>query len=168
MTRYASQARDPAALLKGINEESSLVKYWRLGGVFLAMMAAAHKLRILKTALRLPVCYSTLVMSNLGPLSAIIGDRLPKRDDKYVAGNLTLEGISAAPPRRRHTPLALVIYHYDSRLTFCLGRDPPAISEAATLRFLDLFVEQLRASARVAADSAPGQPGAAPAAAVAG
>ena len=54
----------------------------------------AHRLRLLKPSLRLPVCYSTFVLSNLGRVTAIVGDRLPRDNDKYVAGNLVLEEIT--------------------------------------------------------------------------
>jgi hypothetical protein len=147
LTRRVADTPAPEALLQGIHEEMKLIRYWRIGGWFLGMIGLAHRLRILKPALRLPVCYSTLVFSNLGRVTTIVGDRLPRPNDKYVAGNLVLEEITGAPPTRLRTPLSAAVFYYNQQLTISLRVDENVISRTGGRAWLDLYRQQLLASA---------------------
>lgn len=146
LSRRAKAVKDPRALLRDIHEEMEAVKYWRLTGMFLLAVDILHKIRLLRPLLRMPSCFSTIVVSNLGDISRHAHTPFPTNEGKLVAGNLELQSVAAAPPTRAKTHCALVIARYAGQ--YVIGLQTDHMFEASDAKeFLNLYAAQVSETA---------------------
>lgn len=147
ITRNVEATKDPAALLASIHAETEAIKYWRLGGMFLSGVAAIQKVRLLRPLLRLPTCFSSIVLSNLGDVRHAAGSRLPISNGRIVAGNLIMESFAGAPPPRFKTHAAMVVSRYNGRFSLGLQTDDTLDTSSAE-RLLQVYASQMSESIR--------------------
>ncbi len=146
ITRRVETTRDPARLLASIHEETEAIKYWRMGSMFLAAVAAMQRARVLRGVLRLPTCFSSIVLSNLGDIRHCATARFPKNNGRIIAGNLELQSAAAAPPPRPKTHGAIVVSRYAGQFTLGIQTDD-TIDSASAQQFLQLYASQIAAAA---------------------
>ncbi len=146
LSRLAQTVDDPKSLLGDIHEESEAVKYWRLSGMFLLGVGALHRVRLLRPLLRMPRCFSTIVVSNLGDINRQSPASIPSNQGRLIAGNLELLSVAAAPPTRPKTHCAIVIARYAGQYTLALQTDK-TLDASAAKEFLDLYAAQVTETA---------------------
>ena len=146
LTRRVESTHDPGKLLASIHEETEAIKYWRLGSMFLGAVAAMQRARVLQPVLRLPTCFSSLVLSNLGDVRHSTTAPFPRNGSHIVAGNLELQSVVAAPPPRSKTHGAVVVSRYAGKFSLGIQTDE-TIDSAAAKEFLSLYAAQITASA---------------------
>lgn len=148
LARRASECDRPDELLRGIRNETALIKHERRGTRFVDMVAAALYVRgLLRLALSGKRCLSTAVLSNVGDPSRRFTARFPREKGRVVCGNLVLESFSGVPPLRPKTRATLSIFTYRRQLAISLRCDPYLFRPEDTAEQLSIFVEQLRRSA---------------------
>jgi len=148
LTREASACDRPAELLRGIRNETALIKHERQGTRFVDMVAAALHVRgLLRLALSGRRCLSTAVLSNVGDPSRRFTARFPRENGRVVCGNLVLESFSGVPPLRPKTRATVSIFTYRRQLTISLRCDPYLFRPEDTREQLSIFVERLRRAA---------------------
>ncbi len=137
--------RDLPSLLQSIREKTSAIKNDRLGTKFAdAITLAEYKPYVLSYLLKRNWCMSTATLSNVGDPSKRFTARMPRKDGKIVAGNLTLEHVTGVPPLRRRTHATLAIFSYRRELTISLRCNPHTFSVDDTRKFLSMYESGLR------------------------
>jgi hypothetical protein len=146
LTRAGSDCDRPDELLASVHEETSAIKHWQLGFVFVGGLEFAAGLPGLTSwVLGRPRCFATAVFSNMGRV--LNGLPLPRENHRLVCGDVVLEELLGVPPIRPLTRAALVALTYAGQLTLCARCDPRFFSGASTQRFLDHVVSQILAQA---------------------
>ncbi len=139
-----------ALLLRGIRDETALIKHDRRGTAFMDMVAAATSVRgVLPAVLASKMCLATAVLSNVADPSRRFTATLPRESQRIAAGNLILEELLGVPPLRPKTRASFAVFQYDRRLTLCLRCDPHLYSMSDTRALLQLYVAQLRSTAEL-------------------
>ena len=114
---------------------------------FLAAAAALSRWPwLLRAITRLPVCFSTAVVSTIGDPSRRMKSGVPKRDGLDAPGSLVIRGIRGVPPLRPGTRAAVGATTYAGELTLtCLcsavAGDRP--SRSAAREFLSLVADEI-------------------------
>jgi len=144
LTRRPRDCADPAALLRGIHQETEAIKRWRLGLTFLGGLSLAARV---PGALRLGCsgsrCLATTMLSNLHDPSSYFRVRLPRDGRLLRIADVTLERILAAPLLRPLTRAGMVAVRYAGRLTICARCDPYTFDSEDCRRLLALYVARI-------------------------
>lgn len=113
-------------------------------------LAAADSLSrrpwLLRAITRLPVCFSTAVVSTIGDPSRRMKAGVPKRDGLDAPGDLVIHGFRGVPPLRPGTHAALATTTYAGELTVtCLCSAVPGghASGEAAREFVTLVVDEI-------------------------
>jgi hypothetical protein len=100
---------------------------------------------LLKAVTRLPICLSTVIVSNLGDVSRRMRAGVPKIDGRDAPGGLVIRGFRGVPPLRPLTRASVAVLPYADTTTLCClcsaGPDP----RAAGREFLGLIRRELEA-----------------------
>lgn len=100
---------------------------------------------MLKAVTRLPICLSTVIVSNLGDVSRRMRAGVPKIDGRDAPGGLVIRGFRGVPPLRPRTRASVAVLPYADATTICClcsaGPDPRAAGD----EFLDLIRQELAA-----------------------
>jgi len=144
----ASECEQSAPLLDKVVKATNRIKHERAGSTFLETMLGATSVPGLLSFMT-PTWWSlaTIIFSNVSDPSRRFTSKLPRSGGKVRAGNLLLEDITGIPPYRPGSRATLSIFQYDRRLTVCLRCDPKVFRYRDAEELLDLYVDQLRASA---------------------
>jgi hypothetical protein len=98
---------------------------------------------LLKAVTRLPICLSTVIVSNLGDVSRRMRAGVPKIDGRDAPGGLVIRGFRGVPPLRPRTRASVAVLPYAGTTTICClcsaGPNPPA----AGREFLELIRREL-------------------------
>jgi hypothetical protein len=92
-------------------------------------------------------CVATCVVSNLGKI--FVDTPLPRRGDKLVAGDLTVEAVDTAPPVRGGSGAALTFYTYAGQLSVSLNYDPHCFRRSTAEQLLSHIAAQIERTAGV-------------------
>ena len=148
ITRRPNDCNDPDELLRGIRNETALIKHERRGTRFVDMIAASlYVPRLLPALLSGSYCLATAVLSNVGDPSRRFTARLPRDDGRVVAGNLVMEDIFGVPPLRPKTRATVSVFTYRRGLTISLRCDPYLFRLEDTRELLNLYAERVRRAA---------------------
>jgi hypothetical protein len=144
LTRHASRADDPAALLSEFAGETRHVKRWRLGATLLSVLGVAGAIPGAMRTFLNERCRASTGISNLG----VVFERSPLRglDGFLRAGAARLEHIEFVPPFRPLTRAMLGALTYNGRLVVALNHDPNSLDDADARQLLGIFVERLTGS----------------------
>jgi hypothetical protein len=149
IARQAGECDRPDELLRGIRNETALIKHERRGTRFVDTIAVALYVRgLLPLALSARRCLSTAVLSNVGDPSRRFTARFPREKGRVVCGNLVLESFSGVPPLRPKTRATISIFTYRRQLGISLRCDPYLFRPEDTAEQLSIFVDRLKASGR--------------------
>lgn len=98
---------------------------------------------LLKAVTRLPICLSTVIVSNLGDVSRRMRAGVPKIDGRDAPGGLVIRGFRGVPPLRPRTRASVAVLPYAGTTTICclcsVGPDP----RAAGREFLEFIRREL-------------------------
>lgn len=144
VTRSRNDCRDESALLDGIVQELDFVQEWSLGTMFSAAVGVVDRIPgLLRLITRRKRRFATAVLSNLGEVTRRFTAKLPRENGKVMAGNLELVNITAAPPVRPGTSLAMAVTGCSGKLNFCAQFDTQVISEGEVRTFLESYVQKV-------------------------
>jgi hypothetical protein len=147
LTRTSREIKDSEGLLNSIRTETAEVRSELLTRHYLAGLWLLRKSGLLAFALRLPLCSSTLVLSNLStPTRRFVG-RFAVAKEGLQVGNLVLDRIVAVPYVRPHTHAVFVAIVNRQRLSICARFDRHYLSEAEGQELLQAYVDRLIRSA---------------------
>jgi hypothetical protein len=142
--RAAAALRDPRALVVSITEATRWILDTGAARGFLDALAAVTCIRGgIELVTRLPVCFSTAVVSNVGDASRRMRSGVPRRAGLDAPGDLVIRNVAGVPPLRPGTRLGLGIVRYGAGFTIsCLCSADPD-SRLGARRFLELFAHEL-------------------------
>jgi hypothetical protein len=147
--RAAAALRDPRALVVSIKEATRWILATGAAGAFLDTLGALAGIRGgLALVTRVPVCFSTAVVSNVGDASRRMRSGVPRRGGRDAPGDVVIRAVAGVPPLRPGTRLALGIVRYAGGLTIsclCSAHPDPRLGAR---RFLDLLAAELEALGR--------------------
>jgi hypothetical protein len=152
-TRRGNQCDPPQKLLESISRETELVRKHRLSLYFLGSLASARGFGFLDWVLGRPICFTTVVLTNLGDPSRRFATRFPRARGGLVVGNLVFHAISGGPPLRPLTRGAFSIFNGPRSMSLSLKCDPRWFSQLDSRRLLDEYVAQLHLTAQAAKQS---------------
>jgi hypothetical protein len=150
VTRRADRCDNPDSLLQSIHEETTAIRRGKLSLYFLGSLASLQSAGLLPWLLRREMCFSTVVLTNLGDSTRRFSTRFPRTADGLVVGNLIYEGVDAVPPLRPLTRAAFAIRNNPHTLTISLKTDARLFSSTDTEQLLAQYVEQLLTTAKSA------------------
>ncbi len=137
--------KDPARLLKIIHDDIVIKSQSMLKSTFLDAVDLVRRVpKLLTWITRTIPCFSTGVFSNTGLV--LNTTPLPRKNEKIIAGNVTVQSIEAFPPIRYGTQLAVCVNTYNTRLSVNLTTDPRYFSPGRSRRFLEKMRSQIQMS----------------------
>ena len=118
LDRHPSQLHDPQAVLTSIAEASRWIQYSGAAGMFLVVLGVfLNRTWLLRLITRLPTCFSTAVVSNIGNVQSRMKANVPKTNGCNNPGGLIITNITGVPPVRPGTALSVGITAYCGQLT---------------------------------------------------
>ena len=159
LDRTAAQCTDPKLLTASIAAATRWILDHNAAALFLS---AIHSLTrwpwLLTLATRLPLCISTVVVSNVGDPSRRMRSGVGKVDGRDAPGDLVIQGFLGVPPLRPRTRAAIGVTTYAGRLSLCcLCSAHPDPHEGAR-RFLDLVRQELEEFVACSTPASPALP----------
>ena len=147
VTRRRRLCDSPNDLLYSLAEETEAVRKGQLSRYFLGGIDGLQKAGLMRWVLSRNSCFSTAVLTNLGdPLRRFV-TRFPRRGRALQVGGLLLREITGTPPLRPNTRAAFCIFNSADQLKVCLRSDPYTYSTSDTQRLMDVYLNQLAATA---------------------
>ncbi|MCA9264983.1 MAG: hypothetical protein KDA60_14085 [Planctomycetales bacterium] len=147
LTRRARECVEGVQFLRGIRDETALIKHERRGQVFIdAIMSASRVPGLLKFLLNRRSCLATMTLSNVGDPTRRFLARFPRQQGKIVAGNLVLDRISGVPPLRPMMRGTVAIVTYCRELAINIRCDPQTITAEDARELLDAYAARLRSN----------------------
>ena len=144
LTRRSRDCEDADALLASLVEETRLIKRWRLGSYFLAVIEFLTRLPgALRLVLRSSRCFSTVILSNVGDPEWHFTGKFECAGNEVRFGPLILKEVVAVPPIRAGTRIGLLVSYLRDGLSIGMRCDSRHISASDAERFLDLFVQSI-------------------------
>jgi hypothetical protein len=147
LTRRANCCESAAALMPALHAEAEAIRRDRLSVFFLGSLAAALSAGVLDKLLASKICFSTVVLSNLGLPSRRFVAQFPQTSQGLIVGNTIFRSLTAVPPLRPGTRAAFAIISSADDLTLTLKCDPQYFEPIDAARLLDEYVNQLAATA---------------------
>lgn len=144
LDRTAAQCADPRSLRASVAAATRWILDHNAAAFFLG---AIHSLTrwpwLLAVATRLPLCVSTVVVSNIGDPSRRMRSGVGKVDGRDAPGDLVIHRFLGVPPLRPRTRAAIGVTTYAGRLALCcICSAHPNPHEGGRL-FLDLVRQEL-------------------------
>ena len=125
--RHPNQLQEPHETIKSIAEASRWIQHSAAAGMFLiALGFFLKRTRLLRLITRLPLCFSTAVVSNIGNVQGRTGKRAKRRSQHtWWTYYHEHEGV---PPVRPGTALSVGITNYCNQLTITTMTDSRQLS----------------------------------------
>jgi len=148
LTHRAGEGDDPARLLSELVEATEAIRKYRLSLYFIGAIATVDAVPgLLHTLMRLPRCFATTVLTNVGDPSRRFSVRFPRENGLLRIGNLLLEDIDGAPPVRPRTRAGFSAHTYGGRMRLGIRCDRHHFTLEDMQRLLDSFLTQLTQTA---------------------
>jgi hypothetical protein len=143
LDRTAAACAAPGSLITSIAAATAWILEHDAARSFLDTLAVlARWPGLLWLATRLPICFSTAVVSYVGDPSRRMRTGLPKHSGHEVAGDVVIERCIGVPPLRPGTRASLGVMTYAGRLTLCCL----CSAHADPRHGAGLFLERVRAA----------------------
>jgi hypothetical protein len=144
LDRSCDACRDRESLVSSLAAASRwILASGAVAGFLEAVRFLSKSPLLLKALTRLPICLSTVIVSNLGDVSRRMRAGVPKIDGRDAPGGLVILGFRGVPPLRPRTRASVAVLPYAGTTTLsCLcsaGPDP----HAAGQEFLELIRREL-------------------------
>lgn len=134
---YAFLDRSPSAcssyeaLVTSLASASKWIQANRATQQFLDVLSACCRIPGLLTAItRLPLCFSTAVVSNVGNVVSRMRTTAPLRDGRICPADLTITRVTGVPPLRPLTHVAVGVTTYQATLTMSVMCAPDVFTPA--------------------------------------
>ncbi len=148
LDRTVADCADRQRLAAGLAEASRWIVETGAAGEFLtAANALVSRPWLLRAVTRLPVCFSTAVVSTIGDPARRMRAGVPKADGLEAPGDLVITGIRGTPPLRPGTRAAVGATTYAGELALtglCSAVAGERPSRPAAREFLTLVADELR------------------------
>ncbi len=99
---------------------------------------------LLKIMTRLPICFGTGVLANVGDVKRQFHGRFPLEKGRVRAGSVVMSGLLGAAPVRPTSGVATSVGVYCRRLLINMNYDRQHLKRTDAEEILDLFIEGLR------------------------
>lgn len=144
LDRSRDACRDRESLVRSLAAASRwILASGAVTGFLEAVRFLAQSPWLLKTVTRLPICLSTVIVSNLGDVGRRMRAGVPKLDGRDAPGGLVVRGFRGVPPLRPRTQASVAVLPYAGSTTICClcsaGSDP----RIAGREFLELVRTEL-------------------------
>lgn len=144
LDRHPSQLHDPQAVITSIAEASRWIQHSGAAGMFLVVLGIFLKRTwLLRLITRLPTCFSTAVVSNIGNVQSRMRANVPKADGCTNPGGLIITNITAVPPVRPGTALSVGITAYCGQLTITTMIDSSQLAPDDGIELTALLQSQI-------------------------
>jgi hypothetical protein len=108
---------------------------------------------LLRLTTRVPLCISTVVVSNIGDPSRRMRSGVGKADGRDAPADLVIRGVLGVPPLRPRTRAAIGVTTYAGGLSLCCLCSAHPDPHAGARQFLDLIGQELDAIAEAGGGS---------------
>ncbi len=147
LTRRISELRNRQQLLRFIIGETAQTRRERVAYGVLSKLGMINAIPGGLRAMFSPDrCLITAALSNIGDSTRRFHWKFPRDRGRLVVGNVVLNELSAIPPVRPLTRVALLANTYRNQLTINMRYDQSCFGSIDAARFLDAFSGQLRTS----------------------
>ena len=137
LDRTFSDCLNEETLMQTLSEASAWIKKSGAARMFITAIGILTKIPgVLWLILRLPLCFSTAVVSNLGDARRCMRTELPDSDRGQIAGNTVITYVVGVPPVRPRTTASLGIVRYGNHLYVACLTDERTLGPAAAERLL--------------------------------
>ena len=155
LDRHPNQLQEPHETIKSIAEASRWIQHSGAAGMFLIALGFFLKRTwLLRLITRLPLCFSTAVVSNIGNVQGRMRANVPKKDGRNTPGGLTITNMRGVPPVRPGTALSVGITNYCNQLTITTMTDSRQLSPDDRAELTMLIQSQID---RIAPQTEPDQ-----------
>jgi len=146
LDRSRDACRDRESLVRSLATASRwILASGVVGGFLEALGLLARSPRLLKVVTRLPICISTVIVSNVGDVSRRMRAGVPKCEGCDAPGGLVIRGFRGVPPLRPRTRAAVGVLTYAGSMTLsCLCSAGPNTRTAGG-ELLELIRSELEA-----------------------
>jgi NRPS condensation-like uncharacterized protein len=145
LTRYAGDCEDQEQLLASIRDEMAAVKRDKRGLYYeAALRLFCFWPSFLRWSLNRNWAFATAVFTNLG--TGFDRVRVPTRDGRKVAGDLTFEIGAGVGPIRPGTRISFAAHNYAGRLAIGACCDRQSFSPGQEQALLDAYIDQLKST----------------------
>lgn len=135
---------EPQQLLQQIHSKTLSMRSGRDGMIALKIFGLLRRIPCgVRAFLSLWPCAGTLVLANVGNVIRRCHIRLPLNQNRWVAGNITVERICGVPPVRPDTLVAVGLTEYAGQLHISLRTDGSRLTVEDSEAFLEQFVAGL-------------------------
>lgn len=143
--RRVTELGDPDALLRSIHANMQSMTARRMGLGLLSGLAAMRPFPdTLAKHLRRNRCFASVLFTNLGP--ALAGCCLPRKQGRFVVGNLTLEDVEVVPLLRSTQLANFAVTTYAGKFVLGMRFDSRLLDAASADEVLSAYVKRIRAS----------------------
>jgi hypothetical protein len=142
LDREAKQLSNDEELLKGIDTEMDFITRHQLGHSFLRLIGLGRKFGMLKSFVRRPQYWATLLFSNLGP--ALPNCHLPRSGRHLRVAESVLWEIEFLPATRMDITLNFGISLYAGHMSVGLSYDSRITTKKAAKDLFDLMIARLK------------------------
>ncbi len=137
LDRKFTDCKDREGLIQTLAEASAWIKESGAAGMFIIAIDMLRKIPgLLWLILRLPICFSTAVVSNLGDAARAMQVQLPTSARGQIAGDVVITRVVGVPPVRPGTAASLGIARYGDQLWLSCLADEQAMGRDAADRIL--------------------------------
>ena len=137
LDRKFTDCQDREGLIQTLAEASAWIKESGAAGMFITAIDMLRKIPgLLWLILRLPICFSTAVVSNLGDAARAMQVQLPTSARGQIAGDVVITRVVGVPPVRPGTTASLGIARYGDQLWLSCLADEQAMGRDAADRIL--------------------------------
>ena len=148
LDRTLDACQENEALIASLAEASVWIKDSGAAGMFITALEILRTIPgLLWFILRLPICFSSAVVSNLGDAARSMRVELPDSSKGQVADNMVITHVVGIPPVRPRTAASVGIARYGDHLLLSCLADEAKIGQGAAERLLAaIHTECLRGS----------------------
>ena len=137
LDRSFADCQEEETLIQTLSEASGWIKDSGAAGMFITAIGILRKIPgLLWLILRLPVCFSTAVVSNLGDSARCLRTELCDSDAVRIADDAVVTHVVGVPPVRPRTAASLGIARYGDRLYVACLTDGRTLGPIAAERLL--------------------------------
>ncbi|MFM7291517.1 MAG: hypothetical protein ACKO6B_09820 [Planctomycetia bacterium] len=148
LDRTAAECGDVRTLETSIATATHWILDHGAAAFFLEALAVlARRPWLLRLVSRMPVCISTVVVSNIGDPSRRMRSGVPRIDGRDAPADLVIEGCIGVPPLRPRTRAAIGVTTYAGGLSLCCLCSAHPDAHEGGRQFLDLVRQELEAMA---------------------
>jgi len=87
--------------------------------------------------------FASVVMTNVGEVRRVFGNRFPLKQGRAIAGNVVIQGVDGIAPVRENTNLAIAFGTYGGEMIVHLNRNTQLFSESDADKLLASLVDRL-------------------------